>query len=65
MVREAVVGKMLSDKEFLADLIDTVIIERRRKEPSRRLDDYLADRKAGFEGKGVPGRGVKTDIGAP
>ncbi len=43
--REAVVEKMLSDKEILEDLIDTVIIEQRRKEPSRNLDDYLADRK--------------------
>jgi hypothetical protein len=42
--REAVVAKMLSDKEFLEDLIDTVIIEQRRKEPSRNLDEYVADR---------------------
>jgi len=42
--REAVVNKMLSDKEFLEDLFDTVIIEQRRKEPSRSLDDYLSDR---------------------
>ena len=42
--REAVVGKMLCDKEFLEDLIDTVIVEQRRNEPSRRLDEYLADR---------------------
>jgi hypothetical protein len=39
------VGKMLSDKDFLEDLIDTVIIEQRRKEPSRSLDDYLSARK--------------------
>jgi len=43
--REAVLGKMLNDKEFIEDLIDTVIIEQRRKEPSRSLDDYLSDRK--------------------
>ena len=43
--REAVVGKMLSDKEFLEDLIDTVIIEQRRKEPSRDLAECLAARK--------------------
>jgi hypothetical protein len=43
--REAVVGKMLNDKEFLEDLIDTVIIEQRRKEPSRDLDEYLTARK--------------------
>ncbi len=43
--REAVVGKMLGDKEFLEDLMDTVIIEQRRKEPSRNLDEYLSDRR--------------------
>jgi hypothetical protein len=43
--REAVVEKMLSDKEILEDLIDTVIIEQRRKEPSRNLDEYLAHRR--------------------
>jgi hypothetical protein len=43
--REAVVGKMLNDKEFLEDLIDTVIIEQRRKEPSRDLDEYLSARR--------------------
>ena len=43
--REAVVEKMLSDEEFLEDLIDTVIIEQRRKEPSRNLDEYLAHRR--------------------
>ena len=43
--REAVVGKMLRDKEFLEDLVDTVIIEQRRKEPSRRLEEYLSDTK--------------------
>jgi hypothetical protein len=43
--RKAVVEKMLSDKEILEDLIDTVIIEQRRKEPSRNLDEYLANRR--------------------
>jgi len=43
--REAVVGKILSDKEFLEDLIDTVVIEQRRRESSRTLDEYLSDRK--------------------
>jgi len=44
-VREAVVEKMLSDKEFMEDLLDTVIIEQRRKERSRDLDEYLAERR--------------------
>ena len=43
--REAVVEKMLNDEEFLEDLVDTVIIEQRRKEPSRNLDEYLAHRR--------------------
>ena len=43
--REAVVEKMLSDKEILEDLMDIVIIEQRRKEPSRNLDGYIANRR--------------------
>jgi len=43
--REAVVEKILKDKEFMEDLIDIVIIEQRRKEPSRSLDEYLAERR--------------------
>jgi len=43
--REAVVGKMLSDREFREDLIDAAIIEQRRKEPSRPLEKYLSDRR--------------------
>ena len=45
--RAAVVGKMLRDQEFLEDLMDTLIIEQRLKEPSRSLDEYLAARKKG------------------
>ena len=43
--REAVVEKLLSDKEFMEDLIDIVIIEQRKEEPSRPLEEYLADRR--------------------
>ena len=46
-VREAVVDKMLSDKEFREDLIDIAVIEQRRKEPSRPLEEYLSRRKKG------------------
>ena len=42
--REAVVEKLLKDKEFMEELIDIVIFEQRRNEPSRSLDEYLADR---------------------
>lgn len=43
--REAVVDKMLCDKEFLEDLMDAAIIEQRRRELSRPLDKYLSDRR--------------------
>ena len=43
--REAVLEKLLRDREFREDLIDIVILEQRRKEPSRSLDEYLADRR--------------------
>jgi len=43
--REAVVYKMLKEKEFREDLIDTALIEQRRKEPSRPLEGYLSDRR--------------------
>lgn len=42
--REAVVEKLLKDREFMEDLIDIVILEQRQNEPSRSLDEYLADR---------------------
>jgi phytoene/squalene synthetase len=40
--RAAVVEKLLHDKDFAKDVIDSAILERRRKEPSRSLDAYLA-----------------------
>ncbi len=43
--RKAVVKRMLKDKEFMEDLIDISIIEQRRKEPSRSLDEYLASKR--------------------
>lgn len=42
--REAVVERLLKDKEFMEDLIDIVIIEQRKKEPSRSLDEYLTEK---------------------
>ncbi len=42
--REAVVDKMLRDREFREDLMDAATVEQRRKEPSRPLEDYLSDR---------------------
>jgi hypothetical protein len=43
--RGAIIEKLLKDKDFVEDLIDTVIIEQRRREPSRSLEEYLAERK--------------------
>lgn len=43
-VREAVVEKLLSDNEFREDLMDAAIIEQRRNEPSRPLEQYLSDK---------------------
>jgi hypothetical protein len=40
------IEKLLKDKEFVEDLLDMAIIEKRRKEPSRPLEDYLAERKS-------------------
>lgn len=41
--RETIVEGLLRDREFMEDLFDTVILEQRRKEPSRPLDEILAD----------------------
>jgi hypothetical protein len=43
--REAVLGKMLGDKEFREDLVDAVLIEQRHEEPSRSLESYLSGRQ--------------------
>lgn len=45
--RHAVIDKLLTDNEFMEDLIDISIIKQRENEPSRSLDDYLAERKNG------------------
>lgn len=43
--KDAVIERLLEDSEFMDDLIDIVIIKQRQNEPSRSLDEYLADRK--------------------
>ena len=43
--RGAVVQKLVKDKEFREDLIDMVLLEKRRREPARVLEAYLADRR--------------------
>jgi hypothetical protein len=43
--REAVLEKLFKDKQLVEDLMDLVVLKQRRKEPSRRLATYLAERK--------------------
>lgn len=43
--RESVIERLLKDKEFMEDLIDLATLRQCRKEPSRPLQDYLAERK--------------------
>ncbi len=43
--RQSVVERFLKDNEFIEDLIDIVIFEQRRYEPSRPLKTYLAEGK--------------------
>jgi hypothetical protein len=42
--QRTIIEKLLLDKDFCQDLIDTSVIEQRRNEPSRPLTDYLAER---------------------
>ena len=43
--RGTVVERLLQDREFREDVIDLATIEKRKKEPARKLDKYLADRR--------------------
>ena len=43
--REAIVERFLTEKNFMEDLVDIVILRQRENEPSRPLEQYLADRK--------------------
>lgn len=40
--RGAVVEKLVADREFREDLVDIVLLEQRRREPSRPIEEYLA-----------------------
>ncbi len=40
-----IVEKLLQDRGFVEDLLDIAIIEQRRSEPSRSLEEYLADQE--------------------
>jgi hypothetical protein len=43
--QQRIVEKLLQDREFVEDLLDIAIIEQRRSEPSRSLEEYLADQE--------------------
>lgn len=43
--RQLVVQKLLQDQEFVEDLLDIAVIEQRRSEPSRPLEEYLAEKQ--------------------
>lgn len=43
--RQSVIERLLADTEFMEDLKDIATIELRREEPSRPLEDYLAERE--------------------
>ena len=42
--QQMVVQKLLQDREFVEDLMDIALIEQRRSEPSRPLEEYLAEK---------------------
>jgi hypothetical protein len=42
--RQAIVGRLLGDRQFREDLIDAATVAQRRKEPARPLGEYLARR---------------------
>jgi hypothetical protein len=44
--RQRVVEKLLQDREFVEDLLDIAIFEQRHSEPSRALEEYLAERES-------------------
>jgi len=44
--RQFVVKKLLDDVEFMEDLIDIAILEQRRGELSRPLEEYLKERRS-------------------
>lgn len=42
--RAVVMERLLADSEFREDLIDLAILKQRAKEPSRSIEEYLAQR---------------------
>ena len=42
--RAVIMERLLSDSEFREDLIDLAILKQRAKEPSRSIEEYVAQR---------------------
>jgi len=42
--QQLVVQKLLQDRELVGDLLDIALIEQRRSEPSRSLEEHLAEK---------------------
>lgn len=43
--RQAVMERLLQDRELMEDFMDIAIVEQRRGEPSRPLEEYVAERQ--------------------
>ena len=43
--QQRIVEKLLQDRGFVEDLLDIAVIEQRRSEAARPLEEYLADQK--------------------
>ena len=47
--KQAVLARLLSEREWREDLVDLVILEQRRREPARSLQSYLTRRRRARE----------------
>lgn len=43
--RQSIVERLLNDSEFSEDLIDIAILKQRENEPSKPIEDYLAEKE--------------------
>ena len=43
--KDLIKNKLLSDSDFMEDLIDIAIIKQRKNEPSRLLDEYVVEKR--------------------
>ncbi len=42
--QQAIIQELFSEKEFRQDLLDIAVFESRRDEPSRPIEEYIAER---------------------